>query len=365
MINANRIHVLGTCIIGFFVAHCSRRPSEEVAPSIAVDAKCVAASAESMVDQMVIYGRTAPPPGGELAIASQVPGLVTQLLVREGAVVTQGQVVARIDSASAEDSVRQSEALRAQARAVEANSALTRERVRALVSSGIASKQEQEDPKAHAEEAAAAAGAAAAGLDVARRQLSRTVVRSSFNGTISRLFRGVGALVDGTQATPIAQITAASGVEFLAEVSAVQLAKLKEGQAAEGVLAETSNGFHATLRMRAPALDPATGLGWVRFSLRDLPDHAPIGSFGRIVVEIATHKGVTVVPLTALRGAVSDGSEVVICKDGKAELRAVTTGIRDPNKIEILEGLAVGEQIATEHVLGLESGTPLRPRQQP
>jgi hypothetical protein len=59
-------------------------------------------------------------------------------------------------------------------------------------------------------------------------------------------------------------------------------------------------------------------------------------------------------PAAALRGAVADGAEIVLCKAPKVELRAVTVGYRDASRVEIAEGLKAGEKVAVDHVLGLD-----------
>jgi hypothetical protein len=68
---------------------------------------------------------------------------------------------------------------------------------------------------------------------------------------------------------------------------------------------------------------------------------------------------VLVVPAEAMRGAVADGAEVVVCKDGKADVRTVKVGWRDDKRVEIAEGLAAGDRVATDHVLGLETDAPI------
>jgi hypothetical protein len=85
-----------------------------------------------------------------------------------------------------------------------------------------------------------------------------------------------------------------------------------------------------------------------------------MGTFGRVTIALGHREGVLTVPLSALRGAQSDGSEVVVCKDGKAELRAVHIGFRDAKRAEILDGIRPEERVAIDHVLGLDNDTPTR-----
>jgi len=103
---------------------------------------------------------------------------------------------------------------------------------------------------------------------------------------------------------------------------------------------------------------PATGLGLVRIALES-KGPITLGVFGTAVISTGKRDGVLVVPSAAMRGAVADGAEVAVCKDGKAEVRAVKVGWRDDEKVEIKEGLEPGEKVAIDHVLGLENDSPI------
>ena len=71
------------------------------------------------------------------------------------------------------------------------------------------------------------------------------------------------------------------------------------------------------LRRRQPlvssALDTTTGLGVVRVSLSSAPPILLMGAQGRVTITTGHRDGVLLVPIEALRGAVSDGAEVVVC----------------------------------------------------
>ena len=82
-----------------------------------------------------------------------------------------------------------------------------------------------------------------------------------------------------------------------------------------------------------------------------------MGAYGRATITTRHRDAVLAVPSEALRGAVSDGAEVVVCKDGKAELRRIRVGYRDSKRVEVVEGLAASERVAVDHVLGLDTGT--------
>jgi HlyD family secretion protein len=344
-------------VCALVVAGCRHAAAEREEP-IPVEVHCVAAARTSITVTETLRGRVAAPPGGDLPVASQVQGRVVRVLVHEGDRVGAGAIVAVIDDTASRDALRQADAAVVQARAAEANANATLERTRQLVARGIAAKQELDDATARADQAQAAVNAAVAASDLAQRTLGRVQVRSTFDGVVTRVWRGAGALVDGTAATPIVQLAASALAELDVDVTDRQLVGIEAGQAARITLATGGEPLAGTVRARSTALDPATGLGFVRIGIDGSPP-VTLGVFGTATVEVGKRDGVLVVASEAMRGAVADGAELVVCKEGKAEVRTVKVGWRDERQVEITEGLAEGEHVATDHVLGLETGAPI------
>jgi RND family efflux transporter MFP subunit len=334
-------------------AGCHRAEPGETAAPVAVH--CVSPKRESIEETVTLRGRLEPPPGGDLPVASQVAGRVVSVAVHEGQRIASGDLVASVDDAPSRDVLSQAEAGRAQARAAEVNADSTLERTRALVARGIAARQELEDAIAKADAARAAMNSANASTDLARRTLGKVLVRSSFAGIVTKVWRGPGALVDGTAGTPIVQLAAVQGVEFVADVTQRDLPLLREGQQARGSLLTGDAGFAGTVRTRSNALEATTGLGTAL--LTTVSEGSPMGAFGRVIVTAQRRDADLVIPSTAMRGAVADGSEVAICKDGKIEIRSIAVGWRDDQRAEVIGGLGANDKIATDHVLGLDNGT--------
>lgn len=340
-----------------------RRAAEEREEPIAVSVRCVEAKRESVDVRVTMRGRVAAPPGADLPVASQVAGRVVQVLAHEGEHVDAGAVVAVIDDAASRDALRQADAAVVQAKAAEANAEATLQRTRELVARGIAAKQELDDATARADQARAAVASSAAAADLARRTLGRVQVRTTFGGVVTRVWRGAGALVDGSAATPILQLAATDLAEFDADATDRQIAGVAEGQAATISLATGGVPIEGHVRVRSAALDPSTGLGLVRIGIDGAGGATTLGVFGTAVVTERRRDDVLVVPAAAMRGAIADGAQLVVCKDGKAEVRDVRVGWRDDARVEIAGGLEPGERVAVDHVLGLATGAPIAPEQ--
>ncbi|MDP9002380.1 MAG: efflux RND transporter periplasmic adaptor subunit [Myxococcota bacterium] len=339
------------------VAACHHAVDEHEAP-IPVPVRCVPAARETVGVTETLRGRVTAPPGGDLPVASQVPGRVVEVHVHEGDRVAAGAIVATIDDNTTRGALTQANAALDQAKSAAANADATLERTRQLVARGIAAKQELDDTAARAAQAHSAISAAVAGADVARRTLGRVQVRTTFDGVVTRVWRGVGALVDGTAATPIVQLASTTLAEFDADATERQLVGVNPGQLASIVLATGGDRISGTVRARSTALDPATGLGLVRIAV-DSAFPVVLGMFGTATLAVGERRDVLVVPASAMKGAVADGAELAICKDGKAEIRTINVGWRDDARVEVVAGVAEGERVAVDHVLGLETGTPI------
>jgi RND family efflux transporter MFP subunit len=346
-----------TCTLSLLLGlGCHRKEPAEEKPS-PVNVSCAHPSRVRVTDAVTLRGHVEAPPGGDLQVAPQVAGKIAQIVVTEGERVEQGALLATIEDAPSKDAVRQADAAVTQARAARDNANATLERTRALVAKGIAPKQELDDAVARADGAKGALDAAVASSDLARRTLGRVSVRASFAGVVTKILRGAGALVDGSAVTPILQM-AAEGREFVADAIERELSPIEVGASASITLLAASDGAPPTLgtvRLRSSGIDPVSGFGYVRIALGS--SKVAIGQYGQARVTLRTREHALVVPTAAIRGAAADGTEVVLCKGDHAEVRAVRTGFRDADIVEIVEGITESDLLALDHVLGLETGT--------
>jgi RND family efflux transporter MFP subunit len=329
----------------------------EPEPEQKIRVRCLKPAREPVDETLELRGHLEPPPGGDLPLSSQVTGRIVEVRVREGQRVQSGDLVASVDDLASRDAVRQAEAAVATARAAEYNASASLDRTRALVARGIAARQELDDASARAETEKQSVASNLSALDIARHTLGRVQVRAAFSGVVTRVWRGPGALVDGTAATPIAQV-AASGVEFVADGTERELSQIAAGRPAIVKLGAEATPLSGVVRSVSSALDATTGLGQVRISL-DLQASSLIGAQGRASIAVRHRDGVLLVPSEALRGAVADGAEVVVCAAGAAQVRAIQVGYRDERRFEVVSGLTTDEAVAVDHVLGLETGNAL------
>jgi hypothetical protein len=173
--------------------------------------------------------------------------------------------------------------------------------------------------------------------------------------------RKVGESVDGTTATPIAEIADLSVLELHAQAPPAALRPLRDGMHATVRVLGSDAPVAGTVVRVAPAVDPATMLGLVRIALASTESTTagiPVGTSATARIAIGQRPGVRV-PASALRRSLVGEDEVVVCEGGTAHVRKVAIGSRGDQGVEIKDGIKAGEQVVVDHVLGLQDEQPL------
>jgi multidrug efflux system membrane fusion protein len=325
-----------------------------------------------------------------ISVRSQVTGLLTDVLFREGDFVKKGEHLFTIDPRAfqaqleqAEANLKRDEALLAQAEAQLSRDAanaefsqLTAERQVLLTQRGIISKDQSQQAQAAADATAATVKADKASIESARAQLvsqqaavnnakvalSYTIIRSPLDGRTGNLAVKTGNLVtaNSTELMSIAQI---QPVYVTFAVPAVHLPTIKQ-HLAEGRLAVTASPQDAAalpasgrLTFFDNGVDPTTDTIKLKATFDNSDRALWPGQFSRVTLHLATLSGAIVVPGQAVQTG-QDGQYIfVVNADSKVEQRPVTTGQRVNDDVVIEKGLRPGETIVTEGQLRLEAGT--------
>ena len=168
-----------------------------------------AVTVETMQPQALTLTSTLPGrvrASAQAEVRPQVNGIITERLFREGSMVSEGDVLFRIDPTSYEAAVAQA---RASVNAAQAQlSAADREfaRVTELSDRGVATQAAMDNAVSVRDTALAQADVAEAALRAAEIQLAHTEVRARLSGRIGLSEASPGSLVTASQATPLATI---------------------------------------------------------------------------------------------------------------------------------------------------------------
>jgi len=303
---------------------------------------------------LAVNGNLTGPPNRDARVAALVPGRVAHVLVAEGDVVHEGQVLAELESSQLQDQVRQAEAAVAQTKANLENAKITAQRNEGLLQRGIAARKEVEDARTQVAVNDAALRQAEASLSVSKIQLSRAEIRAPFAGTVVRRFVGVGDQVDGTAAQPVVEVANVDSLELLGTVPASRLNSIKVGEdfnfQTDAVQGTT---FKASVAAILPAVDPTTNNGTVRIRIPNPKRLLKVGQYLSIALPIKENGSQLVVPKRSIYPDETGEPHVYRVKSDEAESVAVQLGVQTSDSAEILSGLNEGDTVIVDGGYGL------------
>jgi macrolide-specific efflux system membrane fusion protein len=301
----------------------------------------------------------------DVDVGAQVSGQLKSLKVEIGDSVSQGQLIAEIDSASIETQIEIAEAelanLQAQMIDKQAQvvlSAANLKRQRALVAGNGAAQSALD-------EAVAALATAEANVDALKAQIRKqeatlkdarislgyTKIYSPMTGTVVNTSATEGQTLNANQTAPtIVTVGDLSTMTVEAEVSEADVGKLKIGMGAYfTLLGQPGKRYLGKLRQIKPT--PSTENNVVLYyALFDVPN--PDGTLmmnmtAQVFFVQSFAENVLTVPVAAVRSGADDmsGEVTVITTSGARETRKVETGIRNRVRVEISQGLGENDAV--------------------
>ncbi len=341
-----------------------------------------------IVQSVVATGRLNAP--ARMDIGAEVTSTVLDVRVREGDRVKAGDVLLRLLDAEARASLQQARAalLEARGRAtqqatvaapvarqavVQAEAAFTSaereyQRARDLVAQGFFSQQKLDDAQraldtarsalqsarvqAQANQpsgiertlAASRTDQAQAAVGVAEARLARLSITSPVDAIV--LTRSVEP---GSMAQPgrvLLTLAAQGGTRIDANVDEKNLRLIKLGMAAKAVAdAYPGQSFDAQLNYIAPAIDPQRGTVEVRLAVPNAPAFLRPDMTVSVEMVGGVKEDALVLPSGAVRDADREAPWVLALQDGRAVRMPVTLGLRGVGAVEIVKGLAEGQQV--------------------
>ena len=306
-------------------------------------------------------GMLAPVLGSEARVAAGVEGTVARIVADEGAVVAAGDAIAEIDPVALHVGSVRAAAEVGQARSALALATERVERARGLNTRGIVAGREVREAEAEETQARGQLASAMAALELARAEAGRAVVRSPVSGVV--LHRAVTAGEYVQPDTVMFEVAPVARLELACAAPASTMAGLAVGLAAE-VDCPSADGAVLTgaVARVSPALDPRSGTGTVRVAVDNETGALRPGMPCAARIVRARHPAAVVVPVSAVTWHDEGARPTIAVIDvaSTARLREVTTGLREGDLVEIVEGLAEGEEVVAEGSYGLADGTRVR-----
>jgi multidrug efflux system membrane fusion protein len=339
-------------VLGMSGCRKEEKPAEATA-----SVRVAAAEAGAIREWVELFGRVVPPADRDATIAPQVAGVLLTETVREGDPVRKGDVVARVDPEPLRDALASAEAAERRAAADAEFKRRAAARTRGLFEKGVASGQEAEGDESAAVGAEASLAEAQSNSATARRRLGWAELRAPFDGVVVKVLRRAGDTVDGTPATPVAEIASPKPIQVAADATAEVLHRVSPGQRGEVATHGTTPAvLPARVLRAAQSVDPATGAGEVRLGFDDPEASLVLGTSVSIRVAVREKPDALTVPATAIRRGPDGEAQVVVVDGTTARVRTVQVGTAERERVEIVSGLTPGDRVVVDDPVGLVDG---------
>lgn len=287
----------------------------------------------------------------QTVIAAQVPGAVVELNAKAGDRVQAGQLLLRIDARAADQSAAASNAQVQASRAALDVATREYERQKQLHQKKYISQAALERAESEFKATSAQMAAQMAQAGAARTQTGLHTVRAPYAGVVAEVQVALGDMaMPGrpllTLYDPMAlRVTAALPQSLAGSVQADAVRVELPG------LAAAQQWPRATRVQVLPMVDAATHTVQVRAELGAGPDGVAPGMFARLWLPSAgaSEAGKTVsVPLQAIVRRAEMTGVYVQGEGGKPLLRQVRLGRTEGERVEVLSGVAPGEQVVVD-----------------
>lgn len=297
-------------------------------------------------------------------VRPQVSGVVQKIHFTEGQMVKAGQVLATIDPRPFEMALLQARGQRQRDEAQLESARLILSRYRTLLEQDSIARQEVDTQAALVKQLEGTVLTNKASEGTAQLNLDYATVRAPIGGRVGLRTVDVGNLVGSGDANGIAIITQLSPIDVEFAVPQDHLPALQRRIAQDGKLPAT-----ALDRTRTDALasgsfialdnqvDTQTGTVRAKARFANADNQLFPSQFVNLRLTVNTLRDAVVVPVTALRhGANGDFVYVLNPQERTVALRTVKRGQATVDKVQIVSGLKVGEQVITEGADRLRDG---------
>ncbi len=313
--------------------------AEDQKPAAAVQVEAAKVVAAPLSEQVTAVGTLLS--NEAVTVSSEIPGRLKEIHFQEGQPVEKGAPLFTLD-----ESVYRAQLSDAEAKMKLAEQ--TNKRTSTLFTSKYATAQS-------ADEAASNLAVSTAAVELARVQLDKTQIVAPFSGIVGLRHVSVGEYI--TAGLPLVNLESIDPVKADFRVPEKFLPAIRVGQTIRIVVdAFPGETFEGKVYAIDPKLDVAGRSLLVRALVPNKNQHLRPGLFARVTVLLEMKEAALSVPKEAVMPQ-GDSQFVFKIDEGKAKLTKVVTGTRREGRVEIVEGLAEGDEVVTAGQLKIRDGS--------
>ena len=368
------LFALGLGIYGCSATGEDKKPNEKIAQRPVVAVEVAKAAASTVIDGIEVIGTLSPKFGAD--VKSEYTGIVTEVYVTEWVKVNRGDPLARLDTREAElvRKKAQTAVEIAKANLMQAEVAANRanreyERGLKLKEVGLITQQNLDDTLTEKEAAAVRISAAKAQIraaeedvEYAQTRFSKALIRSPREGMVSWRNVNVGDFVGEMGAKPMFRIVDNRLLELTVTVPSGEMGTVRMGQALTfSTDAIPGKTFTGKVMFINPTVNEADRSVRVVAEVENTSEQLKGGLFVKGQILTGKRTGVIKIPRIALLtwDVAATQAEIFVVHENVAHRRTVRTGNIAGDQVEIISGLASGQQVITRGGFNVKDGDKL------
>jgi len=315
-----------------------QQKGEQKRPPLKADAFIV--QTKVLLDQLEIPGSLVANQSTE--IHPEVAGRITNIYFKEGAMVSKGTLLVKLNDA---DLQAQKRKLLVQLQVAKQNESRSEQ---LLKIQGI-SRQDYEAQ-------ALQVSNVNADLSVIQTQIEKTNIRAPFTGKLGLRMVSVGAYISST--TTISIISQLDQMRIDFTVPEKYSHEITNGQFVNFRVEGNDRLYSARVMATESNITQDTRTLGVRAVVQGNSNGLVPGNFAKVILNFEPDRNAIVIPTQAVIPQ-ARGKKVYVFNNGKAKFVDVTTGIRDSSTVQITSGLKPGDTILITGLLAVKPDGPV------
>ena len=299
----------------------------------------------------------------EAPIFARTNGYLKRWYFDIGAHVKAGQLLAEIETPEVDQQLQQARADLETAQANLRQAQITADRWQALLQKNAVSQQETDQNVSNLAATKATVASNAANVRRLEQTQGFQKIYAPFDGIITARNTDVGALIDAGSATAGRELFRLADIHKLrvfVAVPEVHVRVARDGTPASLTLDEyPGRAFRGTVVRNANAIDLTSRTLLVEVDVDNAGGELLPGAYIFVHLELPQRAGTLTLPANTLLFR-SEGLQVGLVRDGRAQLVPVTIGRDDGATVEIVAGLKPTDQVILAPSDSLTSGSQVR-----